>query len=180
MERLVESVRAAAEAAANGPTGSYADVPFAVREAWDTMVPELVRHNVPERAVNREALGRLVREVWAVWARANPITCKQCDGVGTRRPVCPECEEPSKEHVCPAAVTCLRCAGKGSYVKDSWVVPWDQLSEEQREVDRRIGEALGVYTLALVTALPTRLSKSSLMQMQAVLAGLYLKQGSGP
>lgn len=50
--------------------------------------------------VDREALGRLVREVWVTWAREQP--------------------DP----------------------KPSWLVGWDDLPEPDREVDRRIGEAL--------------------------------------
>lgn len=183
MERLVEKVREAAEAAANGPTGSYADVPYAVREAWDALVTELVRHGVPASGVDRDALGRLVREVWVVWARANPLKCHTCEGAGTQQPVCAQCDagvDGVEEHECPASVTCLLCKGTGKRLKDSWLVPWENLSDEQREVDRRIGEAVGVYALALVATLPTRLSKSSLLHMQAVLAGLHTRQGNTP
>lgn len=49
---------------------------------------------------DREALGRLVREAWAAWAREQPAP------------------------------------------KPSWLVPWEEISEAEREVDRRIGEAL--------------------------------------
>jgi hypothetical protein len=50
--------------------------------------------------MDREALGRLVRETWVQWAREQP--------------------DP----------------------KPSWLVPWEQLDEGQREVDCRIGEAV--------------------------------------
>lgn len=50
--------------------------------------------------IDREELGRVVREVWMEWAREQP--------------------DP----------------------KPSWLTPWDGLSEPDREVDRRIGEAL--------------------------------------
>ncbi len=176
MDRLVEKVREAAEAAAVGPTGSYADVPHAVREAWDAFVRELTKHGAPEAAVDREALGRMVREVWVVWARENPVPCEICAGAGTRTAPCSQCDDASEEHACPAPVMCLRCKGAGKYLKASWLVPWERLPEEQREVDRRIGEAIGVYTLALAATLPTRFSKSSLLRMQAVLAELREKQ----
>lgn len=50
--------------------------------------------------MDRDVLGRLVREVWVAWAREQPAP------------------------------------------KASWLVPWDGLGEADREVDRRIGEAL--------------------------------------
>lgn len=50
--------------------------------------------------VDREALGRLVRETWVAWAREQPAP------------------------------------------KPSWLVPWEELAEPDREVDSRIGEAL--------------------------------------
>lgn len=53
---------------------------------------------------SREALGRLVREVWVKWA---------------------------KEQLDP---------------KPSWLVPWEGLAEPDREVDRRIGEAVARAT----------------------------------
>jgi hypothetical protein len=49
---------------------------------------------------DREALGRLVREVWVEWAREQP--------------------DP----------------------KPSWLVPWEDLDDGQREVDMRIGEVI--------------------------------------
>ena len=51
-------------------------------------------------ALDREALGRIVREEWIAWAREQPNP------------------------------------------KPSWLVPWEGLSEPDREVDRRIGERL--------------------------------------
>lgn len=50
--------------------------------------------------MDRETLGRIVREVWVAWAR---------------------------EQASP---------------KPSWLVPWEGLSEADREVDRRIGETV--------------------------------------
>lgn len=181
MDRLVEKVRQAAEAAASGLTGSYADVPQAVREAWDAFVRALTTRGAPKTAVDRDALGRLVREVWIVWARENPMRCAHCQGLGTRAaPRAPSPDalvEPTPgEHARPALVTCPSCNGAGKYVKASWLVPWDQLSEEQRDVDRRIGEAVGVYTLALAATLPTRFSHDSFLRMHAVLATLRGKQ----
>lgn len=34
--------------------------------------------------------------------------------------------------------------------KASWLVPWEKLSEPDKEVDRRIGERIFNFTLALV------------------------------
>lgn len=51
-------------------------------------------------SVDRDKLGRLVREVWIAWA---------------------------KEQSAP---------------KPSWLVPYDELAEADKEVDRRIGETL--------------------------------------
>ncbi len=56
---------------------------------------------MPEAKVDREALGRAVREVWIAWANEQP--------------------DPKKL---------------------SWLVPWDQLCERDKEVDRRIGETV--------------------------------------
>ena len=56
--------------------------------------------------VDREALGRLVREVWIEWAY---------------------------EQAAP---------------KPSWLVPWDDMAECDREVDRRIGERVAQSALA--------------------------------
>lgn len=50
--------------------------------------------------MDRDALGRKVREAWVAWAREQP--------------------DP----------------------KPSWLLPWERLAEPDREVDRRIGEAL--------------------------------------
>lgn len=50
--------------------------------------------------VDRDKLGRLVREVWIKWAKEQPVA------------------------------------------KSSWIVAYDQLSECEKEVDRRIGETL--------------------------------------
>jgi hypothetical protein len=54
----------------------------------------------PEDALDREALGRRVREVWIAWAKTQ--------------------HEP----------------------KASWLLPWEELDERDREVDRQIGEAI--------------------------------------
>ena len=66
---------------------------------------------------DREALGRLVREVWIAWAREQPAP------------------------------------------KASWLVPWEDLSEPDREVDRRIGETLARAGRTLA-AQPTRLPRA--------------------
>lgn len=75
------------------------DVPHDLHETamsrWRTPAPEPA-----PPASDREALGRLVREVWIAWAREQPNP------------------------------------------KPSWLVPWEGLSEPDREVDRRIGERL--------------------------------------
>lgn len=59
--------------------------------------------------MNREGLGKLVRDVWVRWAKEQPNP------------------------------------------KPSWLLPWEELGEADKEVDRRIGEALAVrgaqYTL---------------------------------
>jgi hypothetical protein len=70
--------------------------------------------------IEREALGRLVREVWIEWAREQPNP------------------------------------------KPSWLVPWDELSERDREVDRRIGERLAATTLdqeEMIASLRARLGR---------------------
>lgn len=56
--------------------------------------------------MDREALGRRVREVWIAWAKEQPNP------------------------------------------KPSWLVPWEGLSELDREVDRRIGETIACETVA--------------------------------
>lgn len=50
--------------------------------------------------VDREYLGKIVREEWIKWAKEQPL------------------------------------------VKPSWLAPWEELAEPDREVDRRIGERL--------------------------------------
>ncbi len=50
--------------------------------------------------IDRDDLGRVVREAWIVWAREQPV------------------------------------------VKPSWLVPYDDLPEADKEADRRIGEAV--------------------------------------
>ena len=55
--------------------------------------------------LDREALGRRVREVWIAWA----------------------CRQPAP--------------------KPSWLVPWEELPEPDREVDRQIGEIIAYETL---------------------------------
>lgn len=62
----------------------------------------------PGPALDREALGQKVREVWIDWASEQPNP------------------------------------------KASWLVPWEGLSEPDREVDRRIGEALAAVGRASV------------------------------
>lgn len=58
--------------------------------------------------VKREALGKVVRNVWISWARMQPNP------------------------------------------KPSWLVPWEELSEPDKEVDRCIGERL--YTIGYTDA----------------------------
>jgi len=55
--------------------------------------------------IDREHLGRMVREIWIVWAREQP------------------------------------------HPKPSWLKPWEELSEPDREVDRRIGEGIARHVL---------------------------------
>ena len=55
--------------------------------------------------IERDALGRLVREAWVRWALTQPNP------------------------------------------KPSWLVPYDQLSEPDKEADRQIGEAVARWTL---------------------------------
>jgi hypothetical protein len=42
----------------------------------------------------------------------------------------------------------MKWASEQSSPKPSWLVPWDGLSEPDREVDRRIGEAIWNFSLA--------------------------------
>lgn len=56
--------------------------------------------------MDREHLGKRVREVWIAWAKTQP------------------------------------------HPKQSWLVPWDELAEPDREVDRMIGETLARESLA--------------------------------
>jgi len=58
--------------------------------------------------IDREQLGRLVREIWVAWAREQPNP------------------------------------------KPSWLKPWEELSEPDREVDRRIGEGIARHVLEQV------------------------------
>jgi hypothetical protein len=53
--------------------------------------------------LDRETLGKLVRQTWIEWAKEQPNP------------------------------------------KPSWLVEWDNLSEPDQEVDRRIGEAVAMY-----------------------------------
>ena len=85
--------------------GSLARVPARVHAMW---VEFQDVWTMPHAAIDREALGALVRDVWVAFASEQP--------------------EP----------------------KASWLLPWDELTEPEREVDRRIGETVGVYVLALV------------------------------
>lgn len=57
--------------------------------------------------LDRESLGRMVREAWVLWAREQPNP------------------------------------------KDSWLVPWEGLSEPDKEVDRRIGETIARHALRI-------------------------------
>lgn len=74
-------------------------------EARDGLAAERERR----AKVDREALGRVVREVWIAWAKEQPAP------------------------------------------KPSWLVPWEDLSESDREVDRRIGEAIYLIAVANTT-----------------------------
>lgn len=91
---------------------------------------------------DREALGRLVREIWVAWARENPVRCDACRGGCAVYPYCRLCEDSTCDHECPRGDPCTACGGSGKRPKPSWVAPWEELSESDREVDRRIGEAL--------------------------------------
>jgi hypothetical protein len=59
--------------------------------------------------LDRDQLGRIVREAWIGWANAQPAP------------------------------------------KPSWLVPYDQLSETDKEADRRIGEAVAGAVLDAAT-----------------------------
>jgi hypothetical protein len=91
---------------------------------------------------DREVLGRRVREIWVAFASENPSqTCPGCDGGGTvvtGYPSHPDdpCVGTERE------VQCQRCGGSGLVPKESHVAPWEELSENDREVDRQIGEEL--------------------------------------
>jgi hypothetical protein len=71
-------------------------------ESWRSATVEAQTPS-PSSAVDREALGRKVREIWIDWASEQPNP------------------------------------------KASWLVPWEGLSEPDKEVDRRIGEALAEF-----------------------------------
>lgn len=126
MDAIFAHIREASEAAAASDTGSYANAPDAARKAWETFIHLFTEHGVPTGVLDREALGRLVREVWVAFARTLPET------------------------------------------KESWLRPWDDLPEPQKEVDRRIGETLGVYTLAMAMALPRYLSDAEWKHLRTV------------
>ena len=55
--------------------------------------------------IDRDALGRIVREAWVRWAQAHPNP------------------------------------------KPSWLVPYDDMAEPDKEADRQIGEAVARWTL---------------------------------
>lgn len=169
MERLLELVRQAAEAAAVGPTGSFADVPAAVRDAWAAMVRTLSMRGVPVSAIDRDAMGRLVRDVMRAHARVNPIICGNCAGKREVHPSCPYCGDSTFDHECPPPVTCAQCDGTGVHVQPAWLIAWDNLPEADREMARRIGETLAVYALALMVSLPLRMGKESWFQMKALM-----------
>jgi hypothetical protein len=65
-------------------------------------------------AIDREALGRLVRDEWIAWAKEQPNP------------------------------------------KRSWLLPWEELPEPDREVDRRIGERLARAVATIGIAARTR------------------------
>lgn len=69
--------------------------------------------------VDRESLGKIVREVWIEWAK----------------------EQPSP--------------------KPSWLVPWEGLSESDKEVDRRIGERLLRHAHTLATTQHLRIREAT-------------------
>ena len=46
----------------------------------------------------------------------------------------------------------IHWASQQNSPKSSWLVPWDQLSESEREVDRQIGESLWAFGLECGTA----------------------------
>lgn len=94
-EYYAEAIRAASE--------DSVGIAFKVLEAALSAVPP--RSSNPA-ACNREALGRLVREIWIEWA---------------------------KEQTHP---------------KPSWLLSWEEISESDREVDRRIGERLAMLPVS--------------------------------
>lgn len=45
----------------------------------------------------------------------------------------------------------MRWAAEQPAPKPSWLVPWEELDDGQREVDMRIGEAIAAYSAAAIT-----------------------------
>lgn len=71
--------------------------------AWNRRAPSPdMREGLP---LDRETLGRMVREAWVRWALTQPAP------------------------------------------KPSWLVPYDELSEPDKEADRQIGEAIAKWTM---------------------------------
>jgi hypothetical protein len=121
MDRLFRLLRHVTTEAAQ--SGSFAKTSNGVRDVWLGFVSIFVNGGVPIEATNREAMGRLVREVWVAFAEAQPNP------------------------------------------KPSWLVPWDGLPEDQKEVDRRIGETLGTYTLCLAVTAASYMPKAKLLEL---------------
>lgn len=51
--------------------------------------------------------------------------------------------------------------------KSSWLLPWEELAEPDREVDRRIGEAVRDYVLVTTSYVPQDVALDCLRRLEA-------------
>lgn len=119
--------------------------------------------------MDRETLGRIVRDAWIAWARENPVRCERCAGHGTVIPACLYCDDSTYDHECPGASPCGECGGKGRLVRADWIAPWEELPEADREADRRIGEAIASVTREACAAICDAVTATT--QLDAAAAG---------
>lgn len=113
-----------------------------LRAERDALRAELGQLRAERRRADREALGRIVRGTWIMWARENPVRCERCSGSGWVLPYCGRCSDSGDDHECPSGWPCDDCDGRGTLVRPDWIAPWEEMPEAHREVDRQIGEAV--------------------------------------
>lgn len=128
--------------AADGPANDAVIIPAFLRQATEPVK----REDLPCNRCN--GTGRFIiggnRTVDGITHYGYAVPCKECSGAGA-----PNTQVHDRETLGRIVrEVWIEWANEQPNPKASWLVPWDGLSEPDKEVDRRIGERLAAFAMA--------------------------------